>query len=394
MTRRNAQPSVAPKIAIVGGGPGGLTLARLLHRRGVAATVFERETSAHMRPQGGTLDLHEDGGLLALREAGLIEAFAAIARPEDQDTRICDAAGIVHFEHIEADGGGDRPEVDRTALRDLLLTALESGVVRWGHALRTIAPAADGGFDLVFENGAHETFDLVVGADGTWSRVRPLLTKVRPAYAGVTFVEFGLDDVDARHPRIASLVGRGKIFALSNNQGLIAQLNGGAHIRAYAALRVAEDWLTTCGIDFTDPDVARAGLLARFEGWSSDLLALLRDCDDSFIPRPLYTLPIDHRWDHRPGLTLLGDAAHVMSPFSGEGVNLAMRDAVELAEAITGPEDLNTGLRAYETAMFARAALAAEGAVQGLETAFTADAPLSAVAFMRQIMAVHTDHSV
>ena len=384
----------SPRIAIIGGGPGGLTLARLLQTRGVAATVFEREASALARPQGGTLDLHRDGGLLALEAAGLMDAFNAVARPEDQDTRLCGASGAILFEHLEPDSEGGRPEIDRTALRALLLDALDPDVVRWGQALRAVEPSSDGGHDLVFEDGTRERFDLVVGADGAWSRVRPLLSDAKPEHTGVTFVEFGFDDAPTRHPRIAALVGQGKIFAVEDNKGLIAQLNGGGHIRAYAALRVAPDWMETCGIDFSDPAAARAGLLALFEGWSPDLLALLTDCEDSFIPRPLNTLPIGHRWDHRPGLTLIGDAAHLMSPFSGEGVNLAMRDAHDLALAITGSKDWDAAVRDFEAVMFARAEEAAHGATVALHAAISAEAPASAVAMFNAVMGDHTtEHS-
>ena len=81
------------RIAIVGGGPGGLTLARILYMRGIAATVFERDAHAFERPQGGTLDLHATSGQAAIRQAGLDAAFKIVARYEDQGMRVLDKTG-------------------------------------------------------------------------------------------------------------------------------------------------------------------------------------------------------------------------------------------------------------------------------------------------------------
>ena len=85
-------------VAIVGGGPGGLTLARILQRNGINPTVFEREASVNERSQGGTLDLHHESGLKALKDAGLMEEFKAHARFEGDALRILDKTGKVHFE--------------------------------------------------------------------------------------------------------------------------------------------------------------------------------------------------------------------------------------------------------------------------------------------------------
>lgn len=363
-----------PRIAIVGGGPGGLTLARILHLRGIPATVFEREGSPNERPQGGTLDLHPRSGQRAIHLAGLDEAFRAIARYEDQGMRLLDNEGTVLFEEDGADGEGDRPEVDRTALRAILLDALPPGTVRWRSNLRAIRAIGDGIHELIFADGRRETFDLVVGADGAWSRIRPLLSDATPQYTGVTFIEVGFGDVDERYPAIAALVGHGSMAALAENKGLIAQRNGHGHIRAYATLRVPEGWAASAGIADAPPEAMRAMLLDQFAGWSPRLLVLLRECDDRFVARPLYMLPIGHRWDAHPGVTLLGDAAHLMPPSSGEGVNLAMLDAAELALALGGGGDRDAAVREYEEALFARAARSAAGAARGLEVGDSASA--------------------
>jgi 2-polyprenyl-6-methoxyphenol hydroxylase-like FAD-dependent oxidoreductase len=326
--------NMLPHIAIIGAGPGGLALARLLQTRNIPITVFEKEGHRNERPQGGTLDLHLQSGLLAVHLAGLDEEFRTIARYEDQGMSFLSKEGQVLFKHDQDQETGDRPEVDRTELRAMLLNSLEPSVVRWGHPLRSIRQANDGTHELVFEHGLTEHFDLVVGADGAWSRVRPLLSNATPTYTGVTFIEFGLDDVDRHHPELAELVGHGTMHALSENKGLIAQRNAHAHIRVYAAMRIPEKWENRSGFDADNPQKARAWLLNCFSNWDQSLLALIRESNDRFMVRPLYELPIGHRWHFHAGVTLLGDAAHLMPP-NGEGVNLAMLDAVDLAAAIS-----------------------------------------------------------
>jgi 2-polyprenyl-6-methoxyphenol hydroxylase-like FAD-dependent oxidoreductase len=364
------------RIAIVGGGPGGLTLARILQRRGVVATVFERDHNPHERPQGGTLDLHPESGQVAVHLAGLDEQFRAIARYEDQGMRRLNRAGQVLFEMKADEASGNRPETDRTELRQMLLDSLEPGVVRWGHSLYSVQQRNDGTYELVFGDGPDDVvgpFDLVIGADGAWSRVRPLVSPAAPTYTGVTFIEFGLDDVDDKHAALAQLVGHGSMFAVAEGKGLIAQRNGHDHIRVYAGMRIEQGWDLANGFDATDPHKARAWLLDQFTGWDESLLALIRESDDRFVSRPLFMLPVGHRWNFRSGITLLGDAAHLMSPFSGEGVNLAMTDAADLATAISTCDTLDEAVHTYEQKMFARAEEAASGADEGLNKAFGHD---------------------
>lgn len=350
------------RIAIVGAGPGGLTLARLLHLSGIHATVFEREQGPLERPQGGTLDLHEDSGLLAVQRAALGKEFQRIARYDDQGSRLLDKAGRVLFEEPDA-GAGNRPEVDRTALRDMLLASLPADTVQWGCALRDVRLQEGGRWNLLFANGEAGPFDLVVGADGAWSRVRPLLSPYKPQYSGLTFIEFGIDDVDRGHPALAQLVGRGKLEVQGDGKEVIAQRNGNAHIRGYAIFRVPADWAAQ-RFDFASPASVRSGLLEEFAGYADAVTDLFRASNDHFVARPIHALPVGHCWVNRRGLTLLGDAAHVMSPFGGEGVNAAMRDAAELAAALARPGDWAAAVAACEMAMFERVADAAEGSAE------------------------------
>ena len=119
-------------IAIVGGGPGGLTLARLLQQSGAKVVVYERDQSRSARVQGSALDLHEGSGLAALEAAGLMEAFWANHRPDLDRLRLTDARGTVLHDHARRmSGDGKRPEIERGPLRDLLLDSLQPETVQW-----------------------------------------------------------------------------------------------------------------------------------------------------------------------------------------------------------------------------------------------------------------------
>lgn len=334
------------RIAIAGGGLGGLTLARILHRHGVDAVVYEREADRSARSQGGMLDLHPESGQQALTDAGLVAEFRSEARPEGEEHRILDPAGRTLVHHRPQPGSfSGRPEIDRRALRDLLLDSLPGDAVAWQRRLRAATPRPGGGFRLTFEGGQSTDCDILIGADGARSVVRSLLTDVRLSYVG-TLVDLNIGDADRRHPDLAELVGPGNLWCMGVNQILAAQRLGDGSIRVGISLR-AED---------RDIDTFRTkrALLDMFAGWDPRLTALIEAGDSAPTPRRIEAMPTGTRWDHQPGVTLIGDAAHLMPPV-GEGANQAMLDGAELAaELAAHPADPDSAIRAYEEAMFTR----------------------------------------
>jgi 2-polyprenyl-6-methoxyphenol hydroxylase-like FAD-dependent oxidoreductase len=366
------------RIAIVGGGPAGLTFARVLHHHGYPAAVFERDPTPDARPSGGTLDLHEGLGQLALDKAGLMAEFQALSRPEGQAMRILDVDGTVLRDWRPRPDDRANPEIDRGQLRDLLLGPLD---VQWGRSVTQVEPGTRDGALVHFADGRQEAFDLVVGADGAWSRTRPAVSSAAPQYTGVTSVESSLDDVDTRHPDLARLIGDGSVAVYGVNRSLVVQRNSGGHVKVYAKFRAPLDW--HADLDLADVEAVRSSLLALFDGWAAPLRDLLRH-GTAFVPRPFYTLPVSHTWTHVPGVTLLGDAAHLMPPL-GAGANLAMLEGAELAESIAGgPGDLDEAVRAFEERMWARAGKWARITTAGLERLVSPD-PAEALAHFDEV---------
>lgn len=343
-------------ITIIGAGLGGLVLARVLHVHGIASTVFEAETSPTARMQGGMLDIHAHDGQVALQAAGLTEAFKALILEGRQAFRLLAPDGRILFEQPD-DGTGSRPEVQRGELRQMLLDSLPAGTVQWGRKVIEVRSLGEGRHAVDFADGTTIKTHLLVGADGAWSKVRRLLSSAVPEFTGTGCIETYLFDADTRHPACARAVGCGAMGTPASGKAIMAHRERGDTLHAYVMLDKPRSWFSN--IDFTDAASTANLVASEFGSWAPELTALITDSDTTPVVRLFHALPVEHRWEHVPGVTLLGDAAHVTAP-NGDGANLAMFDGAELALALVAhPDDMELAFAKYEKAMFARSAKSA-----------------------------------
>lgn len=365
------------KIAIIGGGIGGLTLARLLQLKGADVAVYERDLNSEVRVQGSTLDLHEGTGLEAMKRAGLIEEFYKYHRPTASKLRIVDQDLIVKFDdHDEEQSVAEnRPEIDRAPLRDILLNALESHTVVWDSQFVAMERYGEGWL-LHFKHAVDAYADLVIAADGANSRVRPYLSNLTPIYSGITLVEGNIYDAEKNAPHLFKLANGGKVMAFGAEQFIGYGTKGDDSMMFVASTKILEDDYNKARIDFKDNKQVSQWFKDHFPGWTTVWDEFFVNDNVQFIPRPQYYFALDQHWETQTNLTMIGDAAHRMPPFAGEGANVAMQDAFELAECLTNGkhESLLKALSYFEKDMIRRGAEATQDTLENSDRMHSATA--------------------
>ena len=276
----------------------------------------------------------------------------------DHETKHEENFGHEHF----------RPEIERGALRKILLESLQPETVVWNSHFISMEKQNEGWL-LHFKNENPVYSDIVIGADGANSKIRPYITNIKAFYSGITMLEGNIYDAKNATPQISALLNGGKIMAFGNKKDILMGQKANGEIGFYASFKANENWAATSGLDFSDKTQLLAWFKKEYSEWSSNWYELFENGATPFIPRPIYCMPLDQTWEALPNLTMLGDAAHAMPPFAGEGVNMAMLDALELSEALTSDE-YNTWQEAisiYEINMRKRAAIMARESLENGE---------------------------
>ena len=353
-------------IAIIGAGPGGATLARLLDRNGFRVRMFERDASLDARSQGGSLDLRPDSGQRAIAAAALDHAFAARSRDDAKAFQMIDSTGRAMpgaGQETHEDAG---PEIDRADLRAMLVGALPANMIAWDHRIDRVSPRADGRWQIDIADRAPVVADLVIGADGIGSRVRAALTDVQPIYTGITMVAAYVRPDLWRGSALSDILGEGSVMFAGGNKTIFVQRCARDVILLYYSMAVPQGWPHDAGFGLDDHAAVMAAVRTAYRDWSPALLDMLTQVQDSFHLWPTSVMPPDYRWASQPGLTMLGDASHAMPSFTGKGVNLALLDALELAEGLAADpgQPVQQVFTGFERAMQARTAIEIRACLQ------------------------------
>lgn len=380
------------KVAIIGGGMGGLTLARLLQMQNVNAKVYERDQNSEVRVQGSPLDLHEDSGLKAIKEAGLLKEFYANVRTNASKARIVDKDFQLHFDEHNyqkttlketsnsnknslQDISKTRPEIDRSALRTILLNSLLPETIVWDSQLISMEKENEG-WKLHFKNGSQTYADLVIVADGANSKVRQYLSTEKPIYSGITMIEGTIYKAKENAPNLFEFSKGGKVLAFGNEQTIMYGTKGDGSLMFYLSSKITEKWISESNLDFKNNQVIFEWFKEVYKKWSPKWHELLLSDELYFIPRPQYYFPINQTWKTQDNLTMIGDAAHRMPPFTGKGANLAMLDALELSEFLTTDKfkKIKSAISESEKRMLNRAAKATKETLKNGELLHSKDA--------------------
>jgi len=369
------------QVAIVGGGPGGLTLARLLQLKGVNVKVYERDLNKDARVQGSLLDLHAESGLAAIRKADLFKEFKSNFLPGADKTLIVNEHGEIFYSDHDTNRDEDfgnayfRPEIDRGSLRKIILESLQPETVVWDSHFISMEVQNEGWL-LRFNNGSSAYADIVIASDGAHSKIRPYITDTKAFYSGVTMLEGNVYQSQKKVPYIDSLIDGGKIMAFGNTKNLLLGQKGGGDLGFYASFKADENWAIRNGLDYSDKTQMLEWFKTAYPEWSSIWYELFENATVPFIPRPIYCTPLSQTWEALSNLTMIGDAAHVMPPFAGEGANMAMLDALELSECLTSEKynTLQDAISFYEINMRKRAANAAQESLENGEKMHSKDA--------------------
>jgi salicylate hydroxylase len=341
----------ALRVSIVGAGIGGLATALALSADGHDVTCFERVST--LREIGAGIQISANGARI-LHRFGLAKALAPVAvlpvaneyRRWNTDERILRYA---INPQVEAKFGAPHYCLHRADLHEILRAAVPAKSIRLASKCTGFSVTPAGRAVAHFEGAPDVESDVLIGADGIHSALRRALVGDPARFAGRHSIR-ALVPAARVDPEL--LDGPKSVLWLGPSRTLLMYpVSAGRYVNFAAFIpsdaERDESWTNEGNVE----EVARA-----FDGWNPRLQSLLRAAERVLV-LPLYDRPPVERWGEGP-VTLLGDAAHPMLPFMGQGAVQAIEDAAVLARMLRGvaPDDAHQALRQYETKRRARTA--------------------------------------
>lgn len=339
------------KIVIIGGGPVGLTTARILQINGADVTVYERDINAQARTSGGTLDIHSDSGQYAIQKAGLMEEFRKYARPTGE--KMADIDGNITSDEMPDESNAfSRPEIDRNDLRKIMLDNLEENTVVWDSQLINIEKTEDQYF-LEFKNGKTAAADFVIVANGGRSNARKFVSDQEPKLSGTYIIQGEIKNPDQDYPEFKPKYGNGNVMAMGEQKMFYTHTMRDGSVHFGVSFKADENWILNNEIDFENDQSVISFLNETFKNWGEDYKKFFK-ASTEFSGLPLRLFSLEESWKEHSNITLVGDAAHLMPPFAGEGVNMGLFDAYHLTKNLTDGkfETIDEAIADYEKTMF------------------------------------------
>jgi tetracycline resistance monooxygenase len=349
------------KVAIIGAGPVGLTMARLLQQNDIDLTVYERETDPQARIWGGTLDLHKSSGQEAMKKAGLLQTYYDLALP--MGINFADEHGnILSTRNPTPENQFDNPEINRNALRKMLLDSLKSDTVIWDRKL-TGLEEQNGKWILDFENKPSATADFVIIANGGTSKSRKFVSDSEVEETGTFIIQGDIHQPETNCSEFFQLCNDNRLMTAYQGNLLVANPFNNNALSYGIIFRKPKEWNNGNGLNFQNTDSVIEFLLKRLSNWDGKYKQLIRSTT-FFVGLPIRKFPLDKPWKtNRPlPITLIGDTAHLMPPFAGQGVNIGLMDTLILSDNITSRkfETIQDAIDDYEQKMFVYATEAQE----------------------------------